>query len=154
MDFGFIVDDLTRCTDEELQERALDEISLLTLLLLKHVLTPDGLREWLLGCIWLFCVAARTPDGREFVFLLLRYLGVVMGRLGRDFIQRELIPRLDDDVQEMTMTFIDEFIEEGRLKGLEQGREMERIGAASVAQLDSWTLRILDAASLDEFFAG
>lgn len=168
VDFGFLLDDLTRSSDEELRGRAMGAVSLVTLLALKHARTAQDLEARLLSWASLMSEAARAPGGRDALMLVLRYLSRVAGRVPATFLRTKLLPVLDEDVREMTMTLAEELIAEGRVDGqrkmllkLLQRRFgqvpaaiTERVEAATIEQLDVWATRILDARSLDEMFAG
>ncbi len=124
VDFRFILDDLTRCSDEDLFARALDAISLLTLLGLKHARTDEDLCPRLLSWTWVMDDAARCPGGPEAVKRFFRYLAMVSKRVSRAFVKEELMPRLDDEsAREAGLTLAEQWIEEGREKGLKQGIE-------------------------------
>ncbi len=170
--FGFLLDDLTRSSDEALRRRAMDAVSLVTLLALKHARTAEDLGERLLSWASLMSEAARAPGGRDASLLVFRHLALVSDRVEPAFLRNELLPALDDGVREMTMTLAEKLIEEGRVEGRVQGRReillrlvrrrfgelpewvTKRVSAATIDELDLWITRILDARSLDEMFTG
>jgi len=168
LDFEFILDDLTRATDDELRARTLDAATLLTLLALKHARTAPDLGQRLLAWVDLMNAASRTTGGREVLFLVLRYLVVVNEAIGGDFVRHELAPRLDDEMtKEKAMTWGEQMLAEGHERGeramlrkLLQRRfgplpaaVIARIEQAPSPQLESWAERLLDARSLDEALA-
>ncbi len=169
VDFGFILDDLTRCPDEKLLERALDATALLTLLFLKHAPAAEDLCELLLSWVWLMNAAARGPDGRKALERLFRYLALVSKRISPTFVKEKRVPRLDDEnAREAGLTLAEQWIEEGREKGQLQGRRdllrhqlerrfgelprsaIERVEGASAEQIDGWAVRIFEVGSLAE----
>ncbi len=156
---------LTRCTDEQLHNRGLDPITLLTLLSLKHARTAEDLGALLLSWVPLMKAAVRLPGGRAALELILRDLAEVSERLDRAFLLEELLPSLDDDdVRETTMTLAEELIEHGqRQMLLRQLRRrfgelpqsaIDRLNAATAERLDAWAVGIFDAQSLEEALAG
>lgn len=168
LDFQWWLDDLTRYSDEALRARALDAASQLTLLALKHARSPAQLGERVLAWVDLMNGAARTPGGRELLFLVLRYLVVVNDAIGHDFLCRELAPRLDDPLaKETAMTWGERMLAQGEeigqrrllLRLLERrfgalpAAAIEQVEAAPSEQIEVWALRILDARSLSEALA-
>lgn len=166
LDFGFILDDLTQSSDDLLRSRAMDAISIVTLLALKHARTAQDLQERLLSWASLMSEAARAPGGRDALLLVLRYLALVSDRMKPAFLDK-LLPVLDVEVREMTMTLAEMLKEQGRM---EEKRRMllrqlqkrfgelppsiaQRIADAKIEELDAWAMSILDVRSLEEMFA-
>ncbi len=169
LDFCFQLTDLTQTSDFELRATVLDAAALLALLALKHARTAPDLRERMIDWVELMNSAARAPGGREALMLVLRYLSITGERIGRDFLRREIVPRLADPAaKETTMTMGEELIAEGRDLGqrellIKQLRRrfgelpaavIEQVKAAPAERIEAWALQFFDASSLTEALAG
>jgi predicted transposase YdaD len=160
-DFRFLLDDLTRSSDDQLRGRALDAASLLTLLMLKHARSADDLRERLLSWASLMSQVVRAPGGREALALVLRYLSIVSERVGRTFVNEQFVSALEDvATKEATMTLAEEWMQEGKRKLLVRllqsrfgelpQRAIERLNEATEERIDEWAVGLFDAETLDE----
>jgi hypothetical protein len=172
--FRFLLDDLTQLDKAALRARPVTTPVRLTVRLLKIVPTHTGdavaavdpddiddLRDLL-----------RYPDWRELMAALLTYIEVASETPPHRLAW--LAAQIGPEAEEVYMTTADMLRAEGRAEGLAEGvgkgaartlmrlltrkfgplpdTARERIDAASIEQLDIWSERVLDAATLDEVF--
>ncbi len=170
VDFRFLLDDLSRYSDAELRERAMDAVSTVTLLALRFGGGAADLPTLLLSWIGLLREAAQVPDGRAMVFLVMRYLASVSEYLEPGFLRDVLLPKLDQEVPDMGMTLLEKLKAEGIEAGQVKARReillrllarrfgavpsvvAQRIEVALPEALDGWTLRVIDAVSIEAVF--
>lgn len=168
-DFTFLLDDLTRHTEEELHARA--ATAALRLVLSAMRLGRDGQPAELSRWAALLLQTLAEPDGLRAFEALLRYLVAVRDD---DFIDVLVKATNDTDVETIAMTYKDRLIEQGRQQGEKQGRAHgarrvlakqlqlkfgsldesteKRLQAATLEQLEGWSERVLTAETLDAVF--
>ena len=167
---SFVLDDLSRVTDEELEQRALGLLPLLTLWALRDARSPDRLAGSLGRWAGAMAELLRAPNGREALWTLFRYIAVVAD----DSVAATLSNALDaaqPDVKDALMTLAEKWKAEGEAKGRAEGKAegkadtlcklltlkfgeltepmARRIASASEAELDRWVGRVLIADTLD-----
>lgn len=113
------------------------------------------------------------PDGLRALETVLRYLAHVRDD-DDDFIDVLVRATDDEEVEAIAMSYRDRIFNQGREEGREQGREgarrilskllqlkfgelersvEERLAKASLAQLETWSERVLTAETIDAVFA-
>lgn len=179
VDFRFVVDDLTSCSDAQIRGRALDAVAMLALLSLRHARSVEDLHALMVEWASLFNAALVAPGGREALMVVLRYLSRVTDVREPELFTEARLPMVAPEVRAMGMTAADRWIEQGLQKGLQQGRQEgqvdaqrsmlrrllskrfgaiapeaeRRIATAAAAVLERWIERVLDAATSDAVFA-
>lgn len=176
VDFCYLLDDLSRVSDETLRKRTMSALATLTTVCFKHAATYANpilmLRDWLDTLRAVF----RGPEGPDSLERVVRYILTVNGNVDQSTLEAFVIRELGTEAKDIVMTAGQRLIEQGLQQGLQQGleegarkvllrqlrkrfgkevdREIEqRVAAASVEQLDVWTERVLSAATLGEVFA-
>ncbi len=171
--FAYLLDDLTAERAEALMARPGPALVRLALLVLRYGRTEElvhRLPEWTV----LFAQVHATPHGDEELGLVIRYLLQVGDRTVRAQMGRVLHSVMETHrAEELMRTYGEELIEQGRLKGLEQGRAQGRaedvlriltvrgmlvseqvrqriLSCSDVALLDRWFDRALTSSSLSE----
>lgn len=173
-DVGFLLDDLSKQTDEALYARAMTTLSRLVLWSLRTArggrLAAGTFATWGRA----FRELGEAPSGREALETILRYLVEVLGEDRTDVIDAILAEDVGEHVREAYVTLHHRFIEEGRKEGLKEGLKegeravllkliklkfgppaaatVERIQAADSLQLGRWAERILSATSIDDLW--
>lgn len=122
----------------------------------------------------------RAPNGLEALAQVVRYILEVNEHVRPEALQAllesEIGPEAKGTIVTAAQRYIEQGIEQGRQQGIGQGRQQgesavllrlvrqrfgdavdpqveRRIATASIAQLDTWTARILSAATLTELLA-
>jgi predicted transposase YdaD len=177
--FRFVLDDLTKLDKTALRARPTTTPVRLTLRLLRIVparpgdavsaVDPDDVED--------FRDTLRYPDGRELMTAFLTYIesGSETPRHRLAWLAAQIGP----EAEEVFVTTADMFRAEGRAEGRTEGRAegraqgaarllvrqlgrrfgavpdgvRKRIDAASLEQLEAWSDRVLDAATLDDVFS-
>ncbi len=169
-DFEFLLDDLTRYTEEELHARAVT--AALRLLLSAMRLGPDGEPADVARWARLLVETLSEPDGHRAFESFLRYLVAIRDD---DFIDVLVQATKDTQVETIAMTYKERLIQQGIEQGIEKGETKgarhvlakllrlkfgaldgateSRLEAATLEELDRWSERVLTAESLDAVFA-
>jgi hypothetical protein len=182
LSLDFILDDLRTVPDQAIDARPLGSLPRLVLGIMKHAGSPqllgffiahaDDVRDLL-----------TTEHGRLGLFISIRYTERVSRHLDRDTLIHHLAPLVGPGLEHTMLTFeqllrneefqkgVDKGIDKGIAKGVEKGQRAlvlrqltrrfgalptaisDRVAHASLAELEHWSDRILDAASLDDVFA-
>jgi hypothetical protein len=165
--FEFLLDDLSRMTDDDLTARQLPPAAALSLWALRDGRSPDVLYQHL--PIWapVFAVLARLPGGKAVIARIVGYIGEAAGDRSPDPDQfARDIGEHDQPAGEAVMDSIEKFREQGRKEGhLEGARTMllkqlrhfgeptqdqvARIRQADEATLDRYAERIRTADSIE-----
>jgi hypothetical protein len=173
--FGYLLNDLSEISDDELRARAMTAVAKLVALCFKHARTnPDFMG--LLGR-WMDVVreVVQAPNGLTALAQVLCYVLQVSEHVEREALKALLAREIGPETEEAIVTAGQLLIEQGREQGREDGRQRlqelllqllrqrfggqvdahveQRIGVASIEQLESWTRRVLSAATLGELFA-
>lgn len=172
VDFRFVVDDLTSCSDAQIRGRALDAVAMLALLSLRHARSAEDLHELMVEWATLFNAALDAPGGREALLLVLRYLSCAKDVRDPELFTESRLPMVAPEVRAMGMTAADRWMEQGRQRGEVETQRMvlrrlltkrfgvlaadhdQRIANAASPDLERWIERVLDAGSAAEVLAG
>jgi predicted transposase/invertase (TIGR01784 family) len=122
---GFVLDDLTHVTDEELERRALGLLPLLTLWALHDARSPERLARSLRRWAGAMAELVGAPNGREALWTLFRYIAVVAD----DSMAATLSTALDaaePEVKDTLMTLAEKWKAEGEAKGRTEGEAKGR----------------------------
>ena len=162
----FVLDDLSRLTDQQLESRALGLLPGLTLWALRDARNPDRLVSSFGHWASAMADLLRAPTGREALGTLFRYITLVAD----DSVSTRLaeaIPAARPDVKEAFMTLAEQWLAEGAAKGKLEGKAealrklltlkfgelpapaLARLTSAKLADLDRWLERVLSADKLE-----
>jgi predicted transposase/invertase (TIGR01784 family) len=171
VDFRFVVDDLTSCSDAQIRGRALDAVAMLALLSLRHARSASDLQALLVEWAVLLNAAITAPGGREALMAVLRYLSRVKETRGPPLFTEARLPMVSAEVRAMGKTAAQWWVEEGRQEGrtaalrdilrqlLRQRfgmlatERMHAIDSAGAGDLERWLAHVIDAATIDAVFA-
>jgi DNA-directed RNA polymerase specialized sigma24 family protein len=145
-----IVEDLAHRSNDDLQRRTLPAFPKLALWLLRDARDRRRLLDNFDAWVNTFEEAERGPDGRDAITALLTYLFRVIDPKHHDELRAKL-RQLGSHTEEITMSIIDMWVEQGReqgrKQGVEQGREQGRVAA-----LRRLVLLKFDCEALDDRF--
>ena len=176
---GFVLDDLSHLTDEQLENRALGLMPALTLWALRDSRSRDRLVRSIGHWANAMAELLRAPNGREALRTIFRYITLVAD----DSIASTLadaIPEAKPEVKEALMTLAEKWMAEGEARGEAKGEArgeargeakalrkllmlkfgelpqttLARIEAATPGELDRWLERVLTAATLEAVLEG
>jgi predicted transposase/invertase (TIGR01784 family) len=177
--FEFVLDDLSHLTDEALRQRALDQVSSLTLWALRDARTPARLLATVHNWVDTMQKLLRAPSGAEAFQVIFHHIALVAQEPVAEQVLEIVLSEAPTAEEAMT-TLAEKWISEGRKQGREEGKAegreeacrsllqqllvskfgaalepyiSERIARAPEHQLTAWTTRILSASSIDEVFA-
>lgn len=168
--FRFVLDDLTRVDEQALRARPLTAPARIALLLLKIAAGNPRLADDLQGWADDLRAILDRPGGVEQFVALVSYIELV-GEAPTDQLH-DLIATLGPEAEEAYMTTAEMLRAEGEARGRAEGEARGRAGAlvqlltlklgplpqtaldtvyaASTDQLETWTARVLSAATLDD----
>jgi hypothetical protein len=128
--FRYLLDDLSRRSDEELRARAMGALGLVTLVLLRSSRSGREALERLLEyrdslrAIW------QAPDGEQALRAIFRYVAVAREAVTLQDLSGQLVMVLGEEAQEVVMTegqmMIDRWRAEGEAKGRAEGEARGR----------------------------
>jgi flagellar biosynthesis/type III secretory pathway protein FliH len=123
---SFVLDDLGKVTDEELERRALGLLPTLTLWAFRDVRNPARLARSLWRWVAAMTELGNAPNGREALWTILRYIAVVADRsVATSFSQAIAIAQTD--MKDESMTTIAEMWEaQGEARGRAEGEARGR----------------------------
>jgi predicted transposase/invertase (TIGR01784 family) len=124
--FRYVLDDLSRRSDEELMARALGALDLLALLLLRHGRDKRDFLQRLVEWAALFRSVWQAEDGREALGTLVRYAALANDTVTMQDLSDTLVPLLDEAALEVIMT-------EGQRLCAERGEQAVNSAALRVA---------------------
>lgn len=166
--FRFIVEDLSHETDEALRARAATALVRLSLWCLRHAREPEELVTRLGEWAELVREVRRAPGGAAALVKILRYIFATNEPSKPEELLARLVAAVGPENEEEVVTAADQLIERGRVRGVEQGARQillmllerkfgklpedafERVIAAKVETLETWSLRVLTAATLED----
>jgi hypothetical protein len=169
--FRFLLDDVSHATDHELRRRAMTALGKLALVCLRDVRRPATLLRNLFRYADLFAEVLAAPNGHAAVAAVLKYISIAGRRLPREEIQQIMSHLTAATTDETTGTLGDQLREYFMDEGIERGRRdtlllqlherfgelpqsaIERVNAASGPTLETWVVRVLRAATLEDVFA-
>lgn len=171
--FEFVLDDISRASDEELMRRAERETARIVPVVLwamrdaragERLVASVAAWQGLLQHVW------QAPSGRAALVEVFRYISLVGDRLSRDNLI-EVAGAAAPDAKEVVMTLAEQWIAEGRAEGRAEGERIvllrllrlkfgelpasaqAQVAHANEEQLSLWAERVLTASSLDEVLA-
>jgi predicted transposase/invertase (TIGR01784 family) len=159
---SFVLDDLSHVTDDELEQRELGLVALLTLWLLRDARTPARLVKSASRFAVAMANLLETPNGLEAFATLFRYIGLVADDSAAITLS-QAIEAAKPEAKEPIMTLAEKWKAEGEAKGkaetlrklltLKFGNlseaAVQSIANVSEVELDRWLERVLTADSLD-----
>jgi hypothetical protein len=179
--FAYLLNDLSEISDDELRDGAmLTALAKLATICLKHARTSADFIKILVRWMDVVREVARAPNGLNALAQVLCYILEVNDHVQREALQALLERELGPEAKEAIVTAGQQLIEQGRQKGHEEGlreglrkgecavllRQLrrrfgdavdtaieQRIATASIEQIDTWTERVLSAATLTELLA-
>jgi len=174
--FAYLLLDLSELPDDELREGAMrTALARLVAMCFKHARTRADFVQ-ILGR-WMDVVreVARAPNGLAALAPVMRYILEVNEHVAPEALQALLDREIGPETKDTIVTAGQQLIEQGRKQGIEQGRQRfqevllrqlrQRFGAevdphveqtittASVEQIETWSGRVLTAATLAELLA-
>ena len=167
--FTYLLLDLSEISDDELREGAMrTALAKLMAMCFKHARTSADFVN-ILGR-WMDVVreVARAPNGLEALAQVMRYILEVNEQVRPEALQALLEREIGPETKDTIVTAGQQLIEQGRQQGIQQlllrqlrqrfGAEVDshveqRIGTASVEQIETWSGRVLTAATLAELLA-
>lgn len=165
-EFRFVLDDLSQRTDAELRARGAPALASITLLLFKHGRQGRDLLEVWRGLLDLLRELARTQDWSMGLRAVTRYTYRV-GEVSAADLAALAEEAMGYEAREVVVTTAEKLLRDGRLDGERRillrllrrrfpaltAEVEQRIAAATEAQLELWSERVLDAESLEQVFA-
>jgi predicted transposase/invertase (TIGR01784 family) len=171
--FAYLLNDLSEISDDELRNRAmLTALAKLATICLKHARTSTDFTKILARWMDVAGEVARAPNGLNALAQVLCYILEVNDHVEREALQALLERELGPEAKEAIVTAGQRIREEGRQEGRREGecavllRQLrrrfgaevdtdieQRITTASIEQIDTWTERVLSAATLAELLA-
>lgn len=162
--FRFMLDDLSRDSDDLLMHRALSATARLALSALKHARSADDLARFVPDWTQLVREVLREPQGVRALQLVFRYLSHVRGPREAPTLDQIAAPAIEEaNMQTIAEFYEEKFTQKGEQKlllnllrhrfGELPATTLEKIEAADGSLLERWAVRILGANTLDEVFA-
>jgi hypothetical protein len=167
--FAYVLHDLSKISDDELHRGArLTALAKLVTLLLKHGRTRADLLQILGRWVDVMREVARAANGLEALARVVRYILEVNEHVRPEALQALLESEIGPEAKDTIVTAAQRYIEQGRREGesavlLRLVRQRfgdavdthveRRIATAPIERLDTWTARILSAATLTELLA-
>jgi len=167
--FEYVLHDLSTISDDELREGAMrTALAKLVAMCFKHARTRADFLQ-ILGR-WMDVVreVLRAPHGLEALAQVMRYILEVNENIEPEALQALLEHEVGLEAKDAIMTAGQRLIEQGRQQGIQgmlltllrqrfgdavNAQVEQRIAAASLAQVEAWTRRVLSAATLPEVIA-
>jgi predicted transposase/invertase (TIGR01784 family) len=175
--FTYLLHDLSKISDDELRDGAMrTALAKLVAMCFKYARTRADFLQILGRWIDVAREVARAPHGLEALAQVMRYILEVNEHVEPEELQGILERDLGPEAKDAIMTAGQRLIEQGRQQGVEQGRQQghqemllrllrqrfghavnanveQRIATASVEQIETWSARVLSAATISELFA-
>jgi hypothetical protein len=175
--FAYLLNDLSEISDDELRNGAMQTaLAKLATICLKHARTSADFIKILVRWMDVAREVARAPNGLNALAQVLCYIFEVNDHVEREALQalleRELGPEAKEAIVTAGQQIRQEGIEQGRREGRREGECAvllrllrrrfgdavnahieQRIATASTEQIDTWTERVLSAATLTELLA-
>ncbi len=179
--FQFVLDDISRLSDEALHARALGAFPSLVLWALRDARTPARLLATMGLWAEAFAAVAGAPSGKDALVALFRYISLVSELPATTL--HDTVQRVAPEAEEAVMTLAEQLIQQGRTEGRSEGRAEGRaegrtegrrgqlrrllrakfggvptayegkLDAASEDQLDAWAERLLVADCVESVFS-
>jgi predicted transposase/invertase (TIGR01784 family) len=118
----FLLDDISRISDDALARRALGALPTLTLWALRDARHVGRIERGLPRWQALMQALYETENGREALLTIFRYLSLVAEDLSPQTLLASLAPRLSEAKDTLMTTLAERWIAEGRVEGEAKGR--------------------------------
>jgi len=174
--FAYLLHDLSEISDDELREGAMTALAKLVMMCFKHARTREDFINILARWRDVVHEVLRAPNGLKALAQVLCYILQVNDHVEREALAALLEREIGPEAKEAIVTAGQQLIEQGRQQGLQQGlrqgecavllrllrqrfgaavdAQIERhIATASIEQIETWTGRVLSAATLTEVLA-
>jgi predicted transposase YdaD len=171
--FTYLLHDLSKISEDELRYGAMrSALVKLVAMCFKYARTRADFVEILARWMDVAGEVAGAPHGLEALAQVMRYILEVNEYVEPDELQRLLERDFGPDAKDAIMTAGQRLIEQGRQQGIQQGvqdmllRQLrqrfgsevdaqvaQRVAAASLEQIEAWSMRVLSAATLADLFA-
>ncbi len=175
--FRFVLDDVRSTSDEELAGRQIRPYPKLGIVLMKHGSASD-VAEQLVRYSDALKVLLHDEPGAKLFKSLLDYLWNVNGLISQRKLINTLSPYVGDELERTMIPYAEKLRQEGREQGLVDGRKQglvdgqratllrqlesrfhrlpaavrARVERASVEEMNTWVMRVLEAESLEAVF--
>lgn len=169
--FRFVLDDISKETDEALRGRAMTALGRLVLWCFRHSRNVDELMKRLSAWRDMLNEVRRAPGGGAALAAVWQYiLSIADPRRPEQVLQR-LLAAAGPEAKEEIVTIADYLREEGRREGEREGQRstllkqlrlrfgelpepvVARVRAADAGQIDGWIERVLTAPTLEDVLA-
>jgi hypothetical protein len=168
--FRFVLEDISHETDEALRARAITALARLSLWCLRHAREPWELVDRLGAWMDLVREVRAAPHGMAALARIMRYIFATNEPDKPQELVRRLLATVGEEGKEEIMTAADQLMEMGREQGIERERRgmlqkqlrrrfgplpeavVARVAAASMAELEDWSMNLLTAPGLDDVF--
>jgi predicted transposase/invertase (TIGR01784 family) len=171
--FTYLLLDLSEIPDEELREGAMmTALAKLVSMCFKHARTSADFVQILSRWMNVVRQVARAPHGLEALAQVMRYILEVNEQVRPEVLQALLEREIGPETKDTIVTAGQQLIEQGRKEGRQQGIQglllrllrqrfgdqvdtdaEQRLATASVEQIETWSMRVLSAATLAEVLA-
>jgi predicted transposase/invertase (TIGR01784 family) len=167
--FTYLLLDLSEIPDDELREGAMmTALAKLASMCFKHARTSPDFVPMLGRWINIVREVARAPHGLEALAQVMRYILEVNEQVRPEALQALLEREIGPETKDTIVTAGQQLIEQGRQQGIQGlvlrqlrqrfGEQVDthverRIATASVEQIETWSMRVLSAATLAEVLA-
>jgi predicted transposase/invertase (TIGR01784 family) len=178
--FAYLLDDLSEISDDELRDGAMmTALAKLVAMCFKHARTRADFIKILTRWMDVVREVAQAPHGLKALAQVLCYILEVNDHVEEDELKQLLEREIGPEAKEAIVTAGQQLIEQGRQQGIKQGIEQSRqrlqevllrllrqrfgdeinahverhVATASVEQIETWTTRVLSAATLAELLA-
>jgi len=175
--FTYVLYDLSAIPDDELRAGAMTALAKLAAMCFKHARRGEDFVQILGRWMDVAREVARAPNGLQALAPVMRYILQVNEHVAPEALQALLERDIGPEAKEIVVTAGQQLIEQGRQEGRKEGRQQgfqevllrllrqrfgaqvdvqveQRILTASVEQIETWSMRVLSAATLAELFAG
>jgi predicted transposase/invertase (TIGR01784 family) len=175
--FTYVLHDLSEISDDELREGAMrTALARLVAMCFKHARRGADFVPILGGWMNVVREVARAPNGLKALAQVMRYILEVNEQVVPEALQALLEREIGPETKDTIVTAGQQLIEQGKKEGRQEGRQQgfqelllrllrqrfgaevsphveQRIAAASVEQMEAWSMRVLSAATLAEVLA-
>lgn len=176
LQFTYLLNDLSEISDDELRNGAMTALAKLVVMCFKHARTGEASIKILTRWMDVVREVVRAPNGLKALAQVLCYILEVNHHVRSEDLKQLLEREIGPEAKEAIVTAGQQLIEQGRQQGIEQGIQQERqrfremllrllrqrfgdgvdtqverrVASAPVEQIETWTARVLSAATLAE----
>jgi len=177
--FAYLLNDLSEISDDELRARAMTAVAKLVTLCLKHARTSPDFMGILGRWIDVVREVMQVPNGLSALAQVLCHILRVSEHVERDELKALLAHQIGPETEEAIVTAGQLLIDQGFQEGFQQGERAgfqqgeratllllllrrfgnqvdkhveERVATASIERIETWTIRVLSAATLADLF--